>query len=281
MKTILIPIDATAASENAVDFSLEWAKRYQYDHIILLNTSYESMFGHIAIGATFALASGEQLNQQQEEAAALLARLCGRIIDKAPGLQVSTETSKLPLLRCIISSLKSDPSIELVVLGSSHTPVANDSFVSANIISVSRASPVKTLVVPSGCGYKPVNTIVVPCDIGSIRTVERLDRIKARFEQENVRLMLLNVSTKETPVSDVEKEKWEQAISSYLKGMEYSIHFETDKDIINGILSFMASHEADLIAALPGEHSFLYYLANKSISEGLYKNMRHAVLILK
>lgn len=281
MRTILIPVDVSAAVENAVDFSLRWAERYKYDHIILLKTSYESMFGYISLGATYALSSGENLTRQHEEASALLSRLSDRILKKNPSIRITTENGKLPLLRCVISSIKHNPSIELVVLGSDPSAVFNDSFASANIISIARASPVKVLVVPHSCSYKPVENAVVPCDIDSIDALKRLGRIKVRFQQDNTNLMLLNVNTTQNTISDIKKQEWEEAIRLYLKGMRYALHYISGGNIINGILSFTASHQVDLIAALPGRHSFLYYLANKSISEGIYKNIRHAVLILK
>jgi nucleotide-binding universal stress UspA family protein len=279
---MLVPVDATATAENAVDFAVEWAKKYGYGHIILLKTSYESMFGYIAIGATYALANEENLNKQQEEAKTLLEHLRRRIIEKTSAIQVTTEISELPLLRCTIKLIKSNDSVELVVLGSDHKAVSNNSFVSANIISIARASPIKVLIVPTVCVYKPVENILVPCDISSMITIERLDRLKARFGRENVRVMLLNVDTKDNAATDdIKKKEWEEKIHRYLPGMQYSIYYTFDQDIINGILSFASSHQVDLITALPGKHSFLYYLANKSISEGIYRNIDHAVMILK
>jgi nucleotide-binding universal stress UspA family protein len=282
MRTILVPVDSTATSENAVDFAVEWGKKYGYDHIILLRTSYESMFDYMAIGATYALANEESLNKQQEEAKTLLEHLRRRIIEKASAIQVTTEISELPLLRCTIELIRNNASVELIVLGSDHKVVSNDSFVSANIISIARASPVKVLIVPNIFDYKPVENILVPCDVSNIEDMERLGRLRSGFERENTRVMLLNVDTKEDAVrTDIKRKKWEEELHRYLPGLQYSVHYAFDKDIINGILSFTSSHKVDLIIALPGRHSFLYYLASRSISEGIYRNVHHAVLILK
>jgi hypothetical protein len=281
MRTILIPVDATAAVENSADFALEWADRYKYNHIILLRSSYESMFNDISTGATYALASKENLNRQQEEATKLLNHLRRRIMKKTSSIMVTTEISKLPLLRRTTGLIKENNSIELVVLGSSHNAVANDSFISANIIRISRVSPVKVLIVPSNCTYKPIQHVLVPCDISSIDTTKRLQRLRTRFERENIRMTILIVNTKENKGNAEQRESRETDIHRYLSGMDYNIHYAFDRDIINGILAFKASHEVDLIAALPGKHSFLYYLVNRSISEGIYRNIDHAVLILK
>lgn len=94
--------------------------------------------------------------------------------------------------------------------------------------------------------------------------------------------MLLYIDTKgNKDVRDQNKEVWEKYVQGYLKNIPYHIHYSFGKDIVKGILSFAASHETDLIIALPGEHSFLYHMANRSISEALYQNVSRPVLILK
>lgn len=93
--------------------------------------------------------------------------------------------------------------------------------------------------------------------------------------------MLLDVDPKWNTAADNKKKVWKNNVSQYLTDIPYQIYYSLDKNLINGILFFTATHKVDLIIALPGKHSFLYYLANKSISEGIYKNAHQAVLILK
>jgi nucleotide-binding universal stress UspA family protein len=282
MRTILVPVDATSASENAVNVAIEWGKQYGYDHIILLKTSYESMFDYITIGEGYGLVNEENINRQQDDAKILLKRLRRKITERTSAIKVTTEISELPLLRCTIEVIKNNPSVELIVLGSDHNVVDNDSFVSANLINIARASPAKVLIVPDSYGYGAIRNILIPCDISNITSLDRLSGFKSGLKQEDTRLMLLNVGTKEnTAVTNIQKKEWEENICQYFTDIPYNIHYSFDKDIVNGILSFTSSHKVDLIIALPGKHSFFYYLANKSISEGIYRNVDQAVLILK
>jgi len=281
MRTILVPVDSMSASENAVNFAVEWGNQYGYNHIILLKTSYESLFHYINISEGYVPVNGEHLNKQHEDAEILLEQLRRVIIEKSPAIKVSTEISELPLLRCTIELIKNDASVDLLILGNNHKVVSNDSFVSANIISIARASPVKVLVVPNSYDFQAVRNILVPCDIGNIGNLDRLSRFKLVLQQHEVRLMLLNVNTKASVEEDIKKKAWEEKLRQYLGDISYDIHYSFDKSIINGILSFTSSHEVDLVISLPGKHSFLYYLANRSISEGIYRNAHHAVLILK
>ncbi|ANH81986.1 hypothetical protein A8C56_14305 [Niabella ginsenosidivorans] len=282
MRTILVPVDATSTSENAVKFAAEWGIQYGYDHIVLLKTSYESMFDYVTIADGYAFVNEESVNSQQENTEILLEHLRSLIVEKAPDMKVTTTVSGLSLLRSTIDLVKNDATVELIVLGSDDKAVSNNSVVSANIIGIARTSPVKTLIVPSGYDYKPVKKVLIPCDVSRITNLDRLSRFRSILKQEDARLVILNVNTKgDTEVTDSKKKEWEEHIQQYLTDIPYSVYYSFDRNIIKGILSFTASNKADLIIALPGKHSFLYYLANRSISEGIYQNVHQVVLILK
>jgi hypothetical protein len=94
--------------------------------------------------------------------------------------------------------------------------------------------------------------------------------------------MFLNIHTKESnDTIELKKTEIEEYIHQNLTEIPSKIYYSYDKNIINGILTFASSNETDLIIALPGKHSFLYYLTSTSISEGIYQNVNQPVLILK
>ena len=53
MKTLLVPVDFTATSENAVNFAIEWCRTYEYERIILLKTFYDSIFEGLIVSAEY------------------------------------------------------------------------------------------------------------------------------------------------------------------------------------------------------------------------------------
>jgi len=275
MRTILVPVDVTSASENAVGVAIEWGKQYGYNHIILLTTTYQSMFDYITIGE-------EYINQEQVDAKLLLKRLRGKITERTSTIKVTTEVSELPLLRCTIELIRNNASVELVILGSDHNVVDNDSFISENLISIARTSPVKVLIVPDSYVYGVVNNILVPCDINNIESLDRISIFNSVLVREDAHLMLLNVATKgKSGITDNKKKEWEEKIRQIFPDIPYNIYYSIHDDIVEGIFSFTSSNKVDLIIALPDKHSFLYYLANKSISEGIYLNADQAIMILK
>lgn len=282
MRTILIPVDFTSTTENAVKTAADWAKQYEYQQIILLKTAGESEFDYLHIAEGHSFANEESINKLLERTELLFDHLSNIITEKAPEIKVSRILSDWAITRSINEILKNQPSIELIILGSDDGSSSPESFVSDNIISIARTSPVKTLIVPHSYEYTPIKNICIPCDLKGIKRLERLFHHKSLIHKQDVRLLFLNINTREkSDGNDDKKRELENYIQQYLTEIPSSIHYSYDKEIINGILNFTSDNETDLIIALPGTHSFLYYLASRSISEGIYQNTSQPVLILK
>lgn len=282
MRTILVPVDFTSTTENAVKLAAEWAKQYQYTHIILLKTSQESEFDYLHIAEGHSMVNEENVNSLIESTELHLNKLVRIIVENAPEIKVLKAVSEWTLTRSIVDLLKDQPSIELIILGSDDHASSSNSFVSENIISIARTSSVKTLIVPNGYIYNTIKNILIPCDVNSLTKLDRLFHHKSIIQQQDVHLMFLNINTKEgTDISNDKKKELEEYIQEYLTKIPSSIYYHYDENVINGILTFASSNKTDLIIALPGKHSFLYYLASRSISEGIYQNVNQPVLILK
>lgn len=282
MRTILVPIDFTSTTENAVKVASQWAKQYEYEHIILLKTSDESEFDYLHIAEGHSFVNEESINSLLEKTELLLKNLSNIILEEFPDLKVSKAVSNWTLARSINDIVKQQSSIELIVLGSDDQAVSSDSVVSENIINIARTSPVKTLIVPNGYNYSEIKNILIPCDINGITKLERLFNHKYIIRKQDVQLMFLNIHTKENQtIIEEKKAEIQEYIHQHLTEIPSTIYYSYDKNIVDGILTFASSNKTDLIIALPGKHSFLYFLTSISISEGIYQNVNQPVLILK
>ncbi|SIR69559.1 universal stress protein [Chryseobacterium sp. RU33C] len=280
MRTILVPVDFTSTTQNAVSVAADWAKTYEYQNIILLKTAGESEFDYLHIAEGHSFVNEESVNNLLQRTELLFDQLADIIAEKSTEIKVSRVLSDWTLTRSINELLKNQPSVDLIILGSDDQTSFTESFVSENIISIARTSPVKTLIVPNSYHYSPIKNIFIPCDIKGIKRLERLFHQKSVIHKQDVRLSFLNINTSEKEDKNQKKEL-EDYILEHLTEIPSSIHYSHDENIIQGILNFAASDKSDLIIALPGKHSFLYYLASRSISEGIYQNTCQPVLILK
>ncbi|MFZ4928968.1 universal stress protein [Chryseobacterium sp. Mn2064] len=282
MRTILVPVDFTPTTENAVKIAADWAKQYDYQNIILLKTAGESEFDYLHLAEGHAFVNEESVNSLLERNELLFDQLTAIVKEKSPEIKVSRVLSDWALTRSINELLKNQPTVELIILGSDDHTSSTESFVSDNIISIARTSPVKTLIVPNSYQYSAAKNIFIPCDLKGVKRLERLFHHKPVIHQEDVRLLFLNINPREnSDINEDGKRELENYIQEHLTEIPSTVFYSHDKDIIKGILNFASSHDTDLIIALPGRHSFLYYLASRSISEGIYQNTSQPVLILK
>jgi nucleotide-binding universal stress UspA family protein len=279
MKTILIPVDFTGTSDNALEFVLAWSRNFEYNHIILLKTFYSSVFENVLLSTEYINVSQAHRRNEME----MLRHRSQTFTDLlGPGVKVSIAVSEKPLLRSIIDILESEK-VELIVLGSDHFSHINNSFISSQIIEIAKASPVNVLIVPSICKYQVIQNVLVPVDIQSVGFLERLEKNRIKSTRWlDKELMILNVDPKEKYLlRDEAFERNEVSLHSYLKNFHHQVYYSNDKNVLSGIINFLNKHQADLVVALPGRHSFLYSLTHKSISEALYRHTPKPALILK
>ncbi|PUZ24647.1 Nucleotide-binding universal stress protein, UspA family [Chitinophaga costaii] len=282
MKTLLIPVDFTTTTDNAVTFGGAWAKRYDYERIILLKTFYDNVFDNIVVSAEYAPVNQEYRAQERQEAREKLDQLCERLRSLAgPGVTVVTAESEAPLLRSILELVQAERP-EMILLGSDDYKHTTGSFIAGHVISIAKASPVRVLIVPASYTYRPVEKALVPYDYNALYHLSKLNALKTSPLWGDVKLLVLNIDPKERYRNPDEAFRSTEAdLHNYLQNFNFSLHYRNDQNIIGGIIEFTKEHDVQLILAMPGHYSFLYSLTHKSISEGIYRNARVPVLILK
>lgn len=282
MKTLLVPVDFTPASENAVDFAAEWSRKYLYERIILVKSFYTSMYESVIMAGEFANVDQYYLNRTREREKGRLNILCKELNEKTgDGIMVQSSVSELPLVRTINQLVKTEQP-EMILLGNDQVNNSNAAFVSGNVISIAKSSPVRVLVVPADYSYKPIQEALVPCDFNTIEALNKINSLRSSPRWRDVRLLVLNVNVKKDHINPDEKFKAaEKSLHDYLKNFKHEIYYAEEKNVIRGILHFPQINEVQLMIALPGRYSFLYSLTHKSISEALYNNTVVPVMILK
>jgi nucleotide-binding universal stress UspA family protein len=282
MKTLLIPIDFTPTSNNAINFAAEWCKRYGYERVILLKTFYNSMFEYIFVSAEYSNINQDNLNSQRDDAKEQLNDLCKTLAEKlGTDVKVTTAISEVPLLRGILDVIQNeDP--ELILLGSDNFNNADAGFISRNLIKIAKVSPIRVLVIPADYTYKPVEQALLPYNFNMLNDLDRLHHVRTSPLWLDIKLYVLNIDSTQRIIKVPDKfEETEEKFNNLLKDFEHEIYYTTDKNVINGINNFTNEHDVQLIIALPGKHSFLYTLTHQSISQAIYGNARLPVLILK
>src|SRR5947209_9203246 len=197
MKTMLIPVDFTNTSDNAVSYAVEWCRAYDYNRIILLKTMYNTMFDELIPSANYVHVCQDYMEKDREEATAKLKSLCKGVIARVePGIKVSFALSELPLLRSILEIVEEEKP-ELIVVGSDNLDYSSDSYVAGHVIDIARTSPVRILIVPSHYQYQSVRQALVPVNFNSVSSLSKLHSYQAATPKwREKKLLVLNVDPK-------------------------------------------------------------------------------------
>lgn len=178
MKTLLVPVDFTATSENAVNFAIEWSRKYEYERIILLKTFYDSIFEGLIVSAEYSNVNEEYIHRQSEDDREQLDALCKNVADRLSGVKVMTAVSEFPLLRGIFEILQNEKP-DLIIVGSDNYSYSSGSIISGNVISIAKTSPIRVLVVPADYTYQPVQQVLLPYYFNMLKDLDKLNSLRS------------------------------------------------------------------------------------------------------
>ncbi len=279
MKTLLIPVDFSDATENVIKYAAGFSCDTHIERIILLKSYYVSVYEQLLPSADFVQLSPEDIEEERERVESSLKHLSHELKRKClPSIQIKTALSELPLAKAI-HQLIADEQPNMVMLGTDKALYEDDGYVSEQIIVIAKTSAVPVMIVPNHTKYKKIEEALVPCDFGAISRLSALEGFRDPKKWLHPKLLLLNVDPKQKHIQS--DEQLAAGLVKLLDGYEYEIYHSEDNDTVHGILDFADKHDPQLIIALPGQYSFFRNLTHHSITKALALNSNRSVLILK
>lgn len=280
MKTILIPVDFSQASENAIAYTAKFVKYAPVSRIILLKSCYVSIYAQVLPSADYVQLCEDDIKSERASIEQEM-HVIGENLQREAGDKVKVEVAITDhaLLRAI-NDITEREQPDLIIAGSDHTDEDNQSYISQQIIKIARTSTKSVLVIPSNYKFQPVKRALLACDFKTILRSNALTALESRYNWLNSELLVLNVS-KGSQAEGEQREMVEENLKALLKNYKFEIHYVQDDDILHGIITFADGNNVQMIISLPGSHSFLYQLTHSSISEGLSANANYPLLLLK
>jgi nucleotide-binding universal stress UspA family protein len=282
MKTVLIPVDSSATSANVIAYAIEFCKYAPVDRVILLSTYYTSVYTQFLPSADYVQLSQEDMDNERARIKGVVDAHCKNLTDNLKeGIKVQVSISEEPLLRSI-KDINEQEKPNLIIAGSDGSTYVERSSINKQLINIARTSTVSLLIVPITYQHQEVKKVVLAVDFKTVLNTELLGAIEERYKWFHPEMMVLNVDASKNPYeTDEQRTIVEDKLGTILKNFNYKVYYVQDHDILRGITSFANEHEANMIIALPGKHSFFYNLTHNSITEGLYNDSNQPVLILK
>ncbi len=278
MRTVLIPVDLSDATDNVLEYAGEFCADAHIDRIILLKCHYVSVYETLLPSPDFVQVTADdvaeemsQLEKKLESAAHKLQKNCRQQIE------VQTALSKDQLVRAV-HNLIQDKQPNLVMIGSDKTSYESSNRSGEQIVALAKTSSIPVMIIPSNVKYQKIETALVPCDFTAASRLSVLQGFHDRQKWLHPDLMVLNVDTKKHAA---DAEHLAEGLKDMLKGYNYKVYFSENRDTVEGIFAFARKNDVQLIIALPGKYSFFSNLTHRSITNALALNALRPVLILK
>lgn len=279
MRTILIPVDFSETSSNALKYATELIKDIDVERIILLKVFYKSVYEQFLPTADFIQLSDADIAHERAILNDQLRTLTDKIMKTCkPSVSIQKVISDLPLLRAIHEIITAERP-DLLLIGSDHPQEQQESYIGQQVIGIAKTSPVPVLIIPAGATYKKINQALLPCDFARVSRLNLLNGMKSPLNWFHPQLLVLNIDPKQQHL--LHRATHENALQEVLEGYNYKLYYSQDEHTVSGILNFALHNEVQLIIALPGKYSFFYQLTHSSTTEALALNSQEPVLILK
>lgn len=282
MKTYLVPIDFSHASVHAAEFAAALSNQTMVTRIVLLNAYYVSELETLLPNPDMILLMEEEIEQNAADRIRKLEQLKVNIQKLVrTGVEVSIHLNRTHLLRAVIENIGTQ-NADLVILGSKGNTSKDDSHIGSHVYKISKASPVPVIVVPPAYDFENIKRVVVACDFNKVTETLPLEALKRLLDRKKCELLVVNVDNETKHLQgDAERMAEETALYGMLKEYKPKYYYINNADIINGILKFASTNDAQLVISLPHKYSFFQSLLHDSVSQRLAASAAVPVLLLK
>jgi len=160
MKTLLIPVDSSEATENVIKYAADFSCDTHVDRIILLKSYYVSVYAQLLPSADFVQLNAEDIDEERQKVVDDLKSLGQELVKKCnPSIKIKTAISELPLIRAIHQIIANEQPYVLMI---GNDTSLDDSYIAEQLIAIAKTSTVPVLIVPSTVKYKKIERTVVP-----------------------------------------------------------------------------------------------------------------------
>lgn len=257
MKTILIPTDFSAISENAVDYAAEIAKADNAE-IVLLHV-YQAPFVTPEVPSMVT-----SINDIEESCVKELIKLRSRIhLQHGPHIKVEYA------YRCgyaveEIDRVAKELHPDLIVMGMRGAGYLEKKLIGSVTTSLIEKTKYPVLIINKGIKFNGLKKIVFAYDYLPLENQKTLEPVKNLSKLFDAHVYVLNVVREPVLVPNVKEAVAGVRLDHLLEEINHSFHFVEDENVLAGLNGFIEERRIDLMVILPHKHSFMNKLFNET-----------------
>lgn len=266
MNTILVPIDFSETSDNALNYAVGLAN-YLSAKIILLHVDSIPLINNEFQDLSYIISQSREENIIMLKDKAELIKKDNFLIGEVDYFAESGE------LKSQINNYITEKNIDFVVMGvSGHNTVIGKVILGSNAVSVSQESNVPVFIVPNNCKFKEITNIAYASEYDT-NVVEHNGLIQMKYINALFGSMLyvLHIIPDNHLINEQESQI-DNFVEQKLNHTNHRTFIITDNDVSVAILDFIAAHNIDLVVLEQKEYPFLYKLFHTSATKKIAFN---------
>ncbi|WP_185154386.1 universal stress protein [Fulvivirga sp. M361] len=270
-KKILIPIDFSDCSINALDYATGLAEAMKSE-LVLMHTLNTSMM-HNDVG------SGSIVNELAHGIEEDVTIRFAQIKKKVPSLANVPYTTvvKRSFVNDAISAVVNSHDIDLIIMGTKGAHGLEEMIIGSNTYSVIRNSGIPVLAIPEKASFKSPRQIAFASDYKNTVPEDLTLLMNFCFIFAS-KIHVLHVSEE----NDISGPKLEQAqrFEQYLKKIPHVYQVLKHKNLEEGVEEYAQEHHIDMIVVMPRKHNLFELIFNKTLSRKIILHTRLPLLAL-
>jgi nucleotide-binding universal stress UspA family protein len=257
MKTILIPIDFSKNSDNAIHFALELNKRLNAK--ITLFHSY--VVPAYASDIPVVMVSDEELKSSAEKG---MAKLTERLGMEYPGMPIETMLHDGFAEEEIVAATATSKT-DLVIMGTQGASGLREVLIGSITAAVMEEAECPVLAIPENAAFKGLHKIVFATNYAE-NDFENVENVIDIARQFNAGVILLHISSGEldTAYEYAAIETFKERIKADSKYENVSFKLLESRDVIDGLSFYLDEVKADMLAMSMHHRTFFQKVFNRS-----------------
>ena len=261
MKTLLIPIDFSEISDNALLYGVRLANALSAN-IILLHVNplpvYNSEYNTLTFSIIDALETSLLLLKEKAERLKSTQFLKGSV----------TYFAETGDLKSHVIQYNKQYNVDLIVMGiTGHDTKFTQTLFGSNAVSLSKESKVPILIIPKGYTYKNIQTIAYACDYDSKSVSGNyLTTVKQLCHLFDANLNILHVIPENHLINEIEAEV-DLHIEKTMEQTPHKTYILLEDSASEAVIDFVRSHDVDIILLQPEHHSFWHRIFHTSTTK--------------
>ena len=262
IKNILVPVDFSESSKNALRIAIGLAKMHQAKIHLLNAVHIHAPHPDITGGSLIESIVNDYESQIKQSFKELK-----KEITELKEVEYDTNRFVSYLTDAIYTSIQKQD-IDLVVMGTRQEHEEIEHLLGTHATDVIGFSDVPVLTIPGGSKKFNPSKIGFATDLKKIENPNVLECLKYFAKEFNAQLVLFHI-TKDVGTIPSTGDKMEEAekLETYFSDVKYSVDFVEEKKVGEGIFEFINDHQIDMLAMMPRNHSVFEKIFKKSVTK--------------